>query len=78
MIWIDVKKKLPELNQPVFIRLQDFPDQLLTGLRYKEDGSWYLQNFGGDLYDVDLYESRNDWDITHWMELPKTLREEKP
>jgi hypothetical protein len=72
MEWIDVKKQKPEVNTKVLI----FADMEIGVGELKENGTWQeSQNWTlvtGDWGHYDNDTEIEEYQITHWMELPKT------
>lgn len=61
--WVSVKDRLPELGDPVLIRLKDGTVRLAV-LDTDDNSDAY---FWSDNYS---YETISDWDTTHWMPIP--------
>ena len=61
--WISVKDRLPELGDPVLIRLKDGTVRLAV-LDTDDNSDAY---FWSDNYS---YETISGWDTTHWMPIP--------
>lgn len=61
--WISVKNRLPELGDPVLIRLKDGTVRLAV-LDTDDNSDAY---FWSDNYS---YETISGWDTTHWMPIP--------
>ena len=61
--WISVKDRLPELGDPVLIRLKDGTVRLAV-LDTDDNSDVY---FWSDNYS---YETISGWDTTHWMPIP--------
>lgn len=61
--WVSVKDKLPELGDPVLIRLKDGTVRLAV-LDTDDNSDAY---FWSDNYS---YETISGWDTTHWMPIP--------
>lgn len=61
--WVSVKDRLPELGDPVLIRLKDGTVRLAV-LDTDDNSDAY---FWSDNYS---YETISGWDTTHWMPIP--------
>lgn len=61
--WVSVKDRLPELGDPVLIRLKDGTVRLAV-LDTDDNSDAY---FWSDNYS---YETIGGWDTTHWMPIP--------
>ena len=61
--WVSVKDRLPELGDPVLIRLKDGTVRLAV-LDTDDNSDEY---FWSDNYS---YETISGWDTTHWMPIP--------
>ncbi|WP_192915950.1 DUF551 domain-containing protein [Bacteroides faecis] len=61
--WISVKDRLPELGDPVLIRLKDGTVRLAV-LDTDDNSDAY---FWSDNYS---YETISGWDTTHWVPIP--------
>lgn len=59
--WISVKDRLPELGDPVLIRLKDGTVRLAY-LDTDNDIATYFWNYN--------YGTISGWDVTHWMPIP--------
>jgi hypothetical protein len=78
--WIDIKDKLPELNQEILVLEQDYD---ITGKHYYSH-LWIARyiSYGRKRYFVqslgyDKHNKRSSWaypDVTHWMPLPNKIR----
>jgi hypothetical protein len=80
MNWIDIKDKLPELNQEILVLEQGYD---ITGTTYYSDIAiaryisygrkrYFVQSLG-----YDKRNKRNSWsydNVTHWMSLPNKIR----
>jgi hypothetical protein len=62
--WVSVKDRLPELGDPVLIRLKDGTVRLAV-LDTDDNSDAY---FWSDNYS---YETISGWDTTHWMPIPE-------
>ena len=62
-LWVSVKDRLPELGDPVLIRLKDGTVRLAV-LDTDDNSDAY---FWSDNYS---YETISGWDTTHWMPIP--------
>lgn len=74
MVWISVKDRLPEEDEPVLVYgqvLNDNPEVLGVRRMYKGDQEWKRTWESEDSY---IY--RED-DVSHWMPLPKPPTEEE-
>ena len=74
MDWISVKDKLPEETQTVWVYNKDTKFVALACLVYLDGWIWAISN--GEIYAQDgeiisVCEYDDDYDITHWMPLPK-------
>lgn len=59
--WISVKNRLPEIGDPVLIRLKDGTVRLAY-LDTDNDIATYFWNYN--------YGTISGWDVTHWMPIP--------
>lgn len=59
--WISVKDRLPEIGDPVLIRLKDGTVRLAY-LDTDNDIATYFWNYN--------YGTISGWDVTHWMPIP--------
>ena len=59
--WISVKDRLPEIGDPVLIRLKDGTVRLAY-LDTDNDIATYFWNYN--------YCTISGWDVTHWMPIP--------
>ena len=61
--WISVKDRLPELGDPVLIRLKDGIVRLaVLDTDDNSDAHFWSDNYS--------YETISGWDVTHWMPIP--------
>jgi hypothetical protein len=76
MEWVNVKDRLPELEQPVLV-LNEYQD-IWAAMRTDNEDGWLWASYDfGPLNMPDSYLSDDDYHFTHWMPLPKTIEEEK-
>ena len=59
--WVSVKDRLPELGDPVLIRLKDGTVRLAV-LDTDDNSDFWSDNYS--------YETISGWDTTHWMPIP--------
>jgi hypothetical protein len=80
MKWIKCSEKLPQCDEPVFVRYDD-RQGLYVAARYyvgiDEGWHWIIPASGGsDLLDWKDFEADDDYDFYEWCEIPRELRGE--